>query len=936
MTRPSVLAFVLLLAASAAHAQSAGAALAGIVSDDSGARLPGVTLTITNLANGEVERLTTGDGGAYRAMALPPASYRVEATLTGFAPLARDVVLNVGDEITLHFRLAVAGVAERVIVAPRPLAVSTHQPAAVVTAEQIESLPELGRSFLVLAQLLPGSAPLNSSVTRFATTRFGGAADQRSAVTTLIDGGDVDDAQWGTPTINLSQDSVQEFKVFRYQFDAEYGDALSAVVSVVTKSGASRLAGSAFYFGRDEALNARNEFARAKPPFDEQRFGASAGGPVPRGRAHAFALYESNHVDTVRLIAHPAGSPFAGENGVFPADSTDRLLTAKLDRRFGAAHNSFVRYAYAQQRSDRLQEFPTSDSSQIDTFSRAHSIVAEDAWSVSSRLLNSARAHWFAHRSGGAPHHAVRDAAVARPSINRGLVNGGEWLDFPRREMALADTLYFSAGPHTAKVGGEVSFGRNQLEGHFFEDGLFRFQTDAVFDPAVRATWPISFVQQRPSTTTYRARQLALFVQDDWRAAARLHLNVGLRYDLDPTLRLADDYTRALDDPALRGLGTFVGSDRGTDANNVQPRVGATYDARGDGTVIVRGGWGVYVARNRPWLQVRALNQLAGPALRIEDANQLRLYPDVGAVTAAGGVRELGTVIADDFEQSSAANTTAGVGWQAGRQTTVDVDYVHSRGVHQYGTTDRNLPPSGAISAANPRPVPQFGQVAMLENFSRSWYDALETQVRTRFGRDGWLRASYALSRTWLDGVDFFLTQRGTQRTPRESGYSPSDQRHNLTLAGGIVLPAQIELTGILKLISGSPMPVQTGTDLDGDRSQSGDRPPGLPITIGRGDTRGAIDLVNAFRASLATPLPPVDAALVRLDPYRTLDLRLARSWRAGGRRRIELVIEGYNVLNAVNYVPSAVNRNIVSAQFLARTSARDARQLQWGTRVRF
>jgi len=66
----------------------------------------------------------------------------------------------------------------------------------------------------VTAQLLPGSGPLNSSVTRFATTRFGGMADQRSGFTTLVDGGDVDDAQWGSPVINLTQEAVQEFKVF--------------------------------------------------------------------------------------------------------------------------------------------------------------------------------------------------------------------------------------------------------------------------------------------------------------------------------------------------------------------------------------------------------------------------------------------------------------------------------------------------------------------------------------------------------------------------------------------------------------------------------------------------------------------------------------------------------------------------------------------------
>jgi hypothetical protein len=198
------------------------------------------------------------------------------------------------------------------------------------------------------------------------------------------------------------------------------------------------------------------------------------------------------------------------------------------------------------------------------------------------------------------------------------------------------------------------------------------------------------------------------------------------------------------------------------------------------------------------------------------------------------------------------------------------------------------------------------------------------------------VQLSYTLSRTYLDGVDFFLNQRGTQRTPHERGYSPSDQRHNLTAAATVALPGRLQFSGILKLISGSPMPVQTGTDLDGDGSPTGDRPAGLPTTVGRGGTRAALELINAFRAGLPTPLPAIDPRLLRLDPYRTLDLRLTKVLPVGAGRHIDLLIEAFNLTNEVNYNPVAVIRNMSSAQFLARISARDARQLQWGARIVF
>jgi hypothetical protein len=266
------------------------------------------------------------------------------------------------------------------------------------------------------------------------------------------------------------------------------------------------------------------------------------------------------------------------------------------------------------------------------------------------------------------------------------------------------------------------------------------------------------------------------------------------------------------------------------------------------------------------------------------------------------------------------------------------VDYVHSYANHQIGLTDRNLPPSGTLTA-NPRPVPQFGQVLVLDNFSKSWYDALEMQFRTRFSRRASLHASYTLSRSYLDGVDFFLTTRGTQRTPREQGYNPSDQRHNLTVAGTFSLPWDVELSGVAKLISGSPIKVQAGFDTDGDGLIAGDLPPGIPITVGRERIDESLAAIDSLRAT--RKLSPIDPALLELDPYRTLDVRVTKAVRLSGDRRLEVLIEAFNVTNAVNFrpplgTPPNAGASIIAPAFLVRTTARDSRQIQWGLRYTF
>ena len=480
------------IVAAPAAGQSIGASLAGVVRDESGALLPGVTISLTNTASGRTQTVTSDSRGEFRAVALQPAAYRLAAEQSGFARLEQDVTLNVGTALTIDIQLTFAGVRETVTVAAATTtlspAIAKSQPSGLVSATAITSLPAIGRNFMALAELLPGSGPLNSTVARYASTRFGGMADQRSGFTTLVDGGDVDDAQWGSPVINLTLEGVQEFKVFRHQFDAQYGSALGAVVSVVTRAGGNQLEGSVFYFGRDNAMNARNAFADRNLPFDEQRIGVTIGGPLIRNRTHLFGSFERDRVDTVRIISHPPSNPFATrENGVFPAPFDEGMAVLRADHRISPAHAIFVRYLHDDMTSIRLNGSPSSDSAQVDTFSRAHTVVGEVATSLSSRSLNTLRAHWFTHTTGGTPHTLERTPGIQRPSVTTGQTLF-EWQTLSRTRVVLSDALFMSRGNHDLKVGGDVAFGDHRLDSHFLEDGMFVFTTDVDFDPAVQST----------------------------------------------------------------------------------------------------------------------------------------------------------------------------------------------------------------------------------------------------------------------------------------------------------------------------------------------------------------------------------------------------------------------------------------------------------------
>jgi hypothetical protein len=203
-------------------AAQVGGNVGGVVRDNTGGVIPGATMTITNTNTGVSQTLQTGAEGNYRAVNLQPATYEISVEVSGFSTLKRIVQVMVGTDVTVDFSLKMADVAESVTVAGSAgtlmIDVNKSQPASVIADQQVQALPNLSRNFLVLAQLMPGAAPLPTG--RFGPTKFGGIADQRSGYTTIIDGSTVDDATWGSPVINMTQDAVQEFKVFRHQFDA--------------------------------------------------------------------------------------------------------------------------------------------------------------------------------------------------------------------------------------------------------------------------------------------------------------------------------------------------------------------------------------------------------------------------------------------------------------------------------------------------------------------------------------------------------------------------------------------------------------------------------------------------------------------------------------------------------------------------------------------
>ena len=305
------------------RAQVAGASLSGTVLDPSGSIIPNAQIVITDVNTGVSRTVTSSSGGLYTAPNLLPGVYKLSVTAAGFNTLERTgVTLTVGAEVVLDLHLQVGEVSQTVQVTGEAMNVelASSTISAQVNATTVRELPLNGRSWTDLASLQPGvnsieTQPSFASGSDRGNRGFGsqssisGARPQQNNY--RLDGVSINDYSNGAPGSvlggNLGVDAIQEFSVLTSNYSAEYGKTSGGVINAITRSGTNSFHGSAYEFLRNSALDARNFFdGQTIPPFRQNQFGASAGGPIIKDHTFIFgdfeAIRESKGVTTVNVV----------------------------------------------------------------------------------------------------------------------------------------------------------------------------------------------------------------------------------------------------------------------------------------------------------------------------------------------------------------------------------------------------------------------------------------------------------------------------------------------------------------------------------------------------------------------------------------------------------------------------------------------------------
>jgi hypothetical protein len=299
--------FLLVLCPASTFAQSFNAQITGTVKDPSGAVVPGVRLTATNLSTKTAYSTTSNEEGIYRFPTLPPAQYSVTCTVTGFKKFSQGpITLQVAQIFELDIALASGEVSEEITItaAPPPLETETATIGQVVTTRSIENLPLNIRDPLALVALTPGvilgsnfgNGGGNDVGRNFFKSDFNVGGGRSGSQEILIDGAPDTTPDINRGVINPPVDSVQEFKVQAQSFDAQFGRTSGGIVNLVTKSGGSDYHGVVYDFERHSVLDANNWFnnrsGRPLPSFQRHQFGGNVGGPILKQKWFAFGDFE--------------------------------------------------------------------------------------------------------------------------------------------------------------------------------------------------------------------------------------------------------------------------------------------------------------------------------------------------------------------------------------------------------------------------------------------------------------------------------------------------------------------------------------------------------------------------------------------------------------------------------------------------------------------
>ena len=616
--------------------------ITGNVSDESGAVMPNVSITVTQKATGAVRTTASNAEGIYSVPALSAGEYEVRAELQGFRTLVRTATVEAGITTTANLPMQVGGTKDVVTVegvAPQ-INYDSHTVDGVVTRQQIQGLPLNGRSFLNLASIEPGVSVNIGSTSQynaqFSVSILGADAGRTSY---NVDGGNIRDSIEGTgPGMNFSQEVVQEFQLSSVNFDLSTGITAVGAVNIVTRSGSNDLHGSGYFYFRDHNLAAypalkRNAF-NPDPFFARRNPGFWLGGPILKDRLFFFFNYEYQN-QTSAVTFQPNFASLSSLAGIFGSPYKGKTLSGRFDYRLSSKHSMFARYSH----DGNTSIGPTGSGG----IALPSNWVVNTNWSdqtvfgvtsaLRPTLVNDFRFSYQYWRNRnlfpttadcGASCIGLDDIA-AQIGVNGTNVTIGHSTNATQgrdlRKFQFDDGVTWQKGAHRIRFGGQIELAPGTgfwgycdpmcavvaspetvrgLPSAVPVAALFptlptqvRTYQDFLNLPFLGAVIGVGDPSQPPPYNVDIAKKnnrYRLYTQDTWKLRPNFTLNYGLAWEYESNL-----FNHDIPKPAY--IAPLYGSDlKPTENNhgNFSPALGFAWNVGKDNKTVIRGGAGIY------------------------------------------------------------------------------------------------------------------------------------------------------------------------------------------------------------------------------------------------------------------------------------------------------------------------------------------------------
>jgi hypothetical protein len=484
-----LLTMVLLSVVASAQAVLTVGQLNGTVRDTTGSVVANASVSLRNVDNNRTYMSTSDASGYYILPNLPPGSYELNITYTGFEPYTQSSIqVRVGQTATLDVTLSVQGRRETVEVTSETPAIEPTRTelSNVIETKQIANLPISGRLFTDFALLTPGvtsgRTSVGSTITEFEVTRvsFAGMRDLSNQVT--VDGADNINTATGSQRATPPQEAVQEFRVVNNSFGAEYGRALGGIVNIVTKSGGNNFHGSVYEYFQNNALNARSLLQPEPQPnvLRQNQFGATIGGPIQKDKTFFFVNYEGQRrgesptyptelVNNIGLInASKTALGIAPENLNILKTKDNDYVIGRLDHQLRQKTQLSLRYNLEHGNDLNQLVGNTLDGGGIGAPSSGHNVFLTDqslagtlTSSIGNNIVNTALGQY-------ARRHYNFPGVTGEPNLDlpNELLFGHNFgvLDkIWETRLQGADSMSWINGKHFVRFGADLNYVRNYV-----------------------------------------------------------------------------------------------------------------------------------------------------------------------------------------------------------------------------------------------------------------------------------------------------------------------------------------------------------------------------------------------------------------------------------------------------------------------------------------